>query len=182
MAQELLAYMEPIDLVTALLDGDLTAQAVLDAGIDIHMPKMKSARDAKPVSAKPAREPREPREPAKGFVKASRMAREDAAEGDDGFEGARPARKLSEYHEPGFTRIHLNQGKAQRLAPGRLVQLVCAVSGLKGESIGAIAVHFNFCFFDVKDPDAGRVAELLTGMSYNGKKLKANLVPQPVEA
>jgi ATP-dependent RNA helicase DeaD len=186
LAQELLAYIEPQDLVAALLAGDESAMAIFEAGLDVNVPRAKSPREFKEFKA--GREATGPGGAAPRPLGTAKPARTDAQgrwakgtvqpAGEDGAaEGRKPPRKLSEHHEPGMTRIHLNQGKAQRMAPGRLVQLVCSVSGLKGESIGAIAVHAHFCFFDVKDSEASRVAGLLSGMNYNGKKMKANLVP-----
>jgi ATP-dependent RNA helicase DeaD len=180
LAQELLAYIEPQDLVTALLAGDEAAMAIFEAGVDVAVPRLKPLREARPMPARQAGVPMAPRAANAGAPRAevaNRWAKGSAPAGDDGETGRKPPRKLSEHNEPGFTRIHLNQGKANRLMPGGLVQLVCSVASLKGESIGAIAIHAHFCFFDVKESEAPRVADLLTGLSYNGKKLKANLVP-----
>jgi ATP-dependent RNA helicase DeaD len=168
LAQELLTYMEPLDLVSSLLQGDERASAVLEAGLDVPVPQVRPVRQARADVARtdgPAKGPRAPR--------AERTGEFQPKLGKDG----KPLRKLSEHHEPGMTRIWLNQGKANRLAPGRLVQMVCAASGLKGDAVGAIAIHAHFAFFDVKEAEAPRVVDLLNGLSFQGKKLKANLVP-----
>jgi ATP-dependent RNA helicase DeaD len=158
LAQELLAYMAPNDLVAALLQSDDTARACLEAGLDVPVPKVKAKVERKPKAEAPRR--------------VYKQAEDTAEPGKE----LRVPRKLSEHHEAGMQRIYLNQGKAHRLAPGRLVQLVCSSSGLKGDAIGAIAIHAYYCFFDVKESEAARVVDILNGLSSQGKRLKANLV------
>jgi ATP-dependent RNA helicase DeaD len=192
LADELLAYIEPRDLVTALLEGDEAVKAALAAGVDLPQPRKPEPRVAQVAwdyGNKPGQAPGGPKapradrpdRPMKADNRPGRGPRpmtEGQQQDPDGGEqdGRRPPRKLSEHHEPGMQRIWLNQGKAHRLMPGRLVQMVCSASGLKGDAIGAIAIHPFFCFFDVREGDAARVVGLLNGMSANGKQLKANLV------
>lgn len=172
LAQELLAYHEPLDLVAALLAGDETAQAAMIAGRDVPVPSspVKAPRMdgpprpmasgdrgpmAGPPGERPAFEPRTGREPRDG----------------------REPRKLREHHEPGMQRIWLNQGKMDQLAPGRLVQLLCSAGGLTSQQIGAIAIHTHFCFFDVSESEANRVVTTLNNINQRGRPFKANLVP-----
>ncbi|MFP5504041.1 MAG: DEAD/DEAH box helicase [Candidatus Sericytochromatia bacterium] len=150
LAEELLAYIEPMDLVATLLQRDRGARAILEAGLDVPVPRNKPMESRREVEPRPK---------------------------SDRERGPREGRKLSEHHEPGMTRIHLTVGKANKLAPGTLVKMVCGLSGLKGEAIGAIAIHAHFCFFDVKEKEADRVISLLNGYSFQGRRLKANLVP-----
>lgn len=195
LAEELLAYIEPRDLIAALLEGDEAVKAALAAGVDLPQPRKPEPRVAQvawdynnpgnnrkaptPDGARPNKYPDRPSKPDNRPGRVAQPAGPSGAMGDgvggDDFE-RRPPRKLSEHHEAGMQRIWLNQGKAHRLMPGRLVQMVCSVAGLKGEAIGAIAIHPFFCFFDVREGDAARVVGLLNGMSANGKLLKANLV------
>ncbi|MFN3432364.1 MAG: DbpA RNA binding domain-containing protein, partial [Candidatus Sericytochromatia bacterium] len=188
LAQELLTYMEPLDLVSSLLQGDERASAMFEAGLDVPVPQVRPVRAQRAEGRVDARmDARSTDGPAKGFrtARPERTERTGDQQGDFapklGKDG-KPMRKLSEHHEPGMTRIWLNQGKANRLAPGRLVQMVCAASGLKGDSVGAIAIHAHFAFFDVKEGEASRVVDLLNGLSFQGKKLKANLVPAAQQA
>lgn len=173
LAEELLGYIEPQDLVAALLAGNDAAKATLTAGTDVMAPR------------KPERAPRadrqdypvRPGDVREHFEKEGPPRKVRERTGDDGGPRERPLRKLSEHNEPGFKRIWLNQGKAHKLMPGGLVKLVCSVAGIKGDAVGAIAIHPFFSFFDVRESEAERVVGLLNGLNQKGKALKANLVP-----
>ncbi|MEB3198888.1 MAG: DEAD/DEAH box helicase [Candidatus Sericytochromatia bacterium] len=194
LASELLGYIEPADLVAALLAGNEDARATLSAGNDIVVPRRPSpvaaasgparakpsprgAKGDRPGEAAPARGARGGETP-KGQAGTDRPSKgEVRAFVPDGEEGPkRPLRRLSEHHEPGFTRLWLNQGKSHGLTRGALVKLVCGVGNVQGAAIGAIAIHPHFAFFDVRDADARRVSTQLNGMNYRGRALKANVV------
>ncbi len=172
LATELLGYIEPQDLVAALLAGNDAAKATLTAGSNVMAPRKPERTERAPYADQPIR----PGDVREHFEKEGppRKIRERGPEGVAPRE--RPLRKLSEHNEPGFKRVWLNQGKAHKLMPGGLVKLVCSVSGIKGEAIGAIAIHPFFSFFDVREAEAPRVVELLNGLNQKGKSLKANLV------
>ncbi|MEB3222036.1 MAG: DEAD/DEAH box helicase [Candidatus Sericytochromatia bacterium] len=189
LSRELLGYLEPLDLVAALLAEHATARIALTAGSDIPVPR-RPERVARPrpevgpprgvtAGGRPGG-PAPGRVPVSGFGRAQAPAAGpeggSAAGGEDAGYPA-PRRRLSEHHEPGFTRVWLSQGKAHGLTRGGLVKLVCGLAEIRGEAIGAIALHPFFSFFDVRDADAPRVVERLSGLSYKGKVLRANLVP-----
>jgi ATP-dependent RNA helicase DeaD len=169
LATELLGYLEPHDLVAALLTDHEAARVALSAGVDVPVPR-------RPERAPRPREVR-PEGRVAGPAPRAPKWQTGAPASAEAVEGAPPRRRLSEHHEPGFTRIWLSHGKAHGLTRGGLVKLVCGAAELRGDAIGAIALHPFFSFFDVRDAEAARVAERLTGLSLQGKVLRANVVP-----
>jgi ATP-dependent RNA helicase DeaD len=216
LADELLAYLEPRELVAALLASDGVARASLEAGLDIPVPKAKTvaprieraprpayernegqassqapravrkdgqpAAPAGPRAVREARDGQEARPPRAVRIPREADASHDSDTVDHGAEpgklhNGKPLRAMKDHQEEGMARVHLNIGKSLRVMPGRLVQLVCSLSGIEGRAIGMIEIHQHFTFFDVKEDHASNVVDALTGRTYEGKKLKANLVP-----
>ncbi|MDB5101800.1 MAG: box helicase domain protein [Cyanobacteria bacterium RYN_339] len=167
LADELLAYMEPRDLVSALLSNDAVAHASLEAGLDIPVPKLKTARQER--QDRPENQPRPERKPR---VEGAPREEGDEAPTGKGKTG-KPLRAMKDHQEQGMTRMHVNVGKSQRMAPGRLVQLVCSLGNLTGDAVGMIEIHQFFTFFDVKEEFADQVVDALTGRMFEGKKVKA---------
>jgi ATP-dependent RNA helicase DeaD len=172
LADELLAYMEPRDIVAALLSRDPVAQASLEAGLDIPVPKPRAPRQER-QDRQGREEQGERLEKAKRPGKAERAA---IKAGEMQPKERKPLKTMKDHQEPGMTRVHVNVGKAQRMAPGRLVQLVCSLAEVKGDVVGMIEIHQFFTFFDVKDGVADQVLNSLNGRNFEGKKIKANKV------
>jgi ATP-dependent RNA helicase DeaD len=162
VADELLTYMEPRDLVAALLSQDGMARASQEAGMDIPVPKPRAPRVEREPRPRVEQQPRP--EPQAGEERPSKKAR--------------GPRSMKDHQEAGMSRLHLNAGKAQGIAPGRLVQLVCSLANVQGDAIGMIEIHQFFTFFDVKTTLTNQIVESLNGRKFKGKLLKANPVPQ----
>lgn len=178
LAAELLTYIDSQDLVVALLAGNDAAKAALTAGTDLMVPRKPEPK------ARPVHQERAPRTGKEKFQARSEKGPKPKAPPREVSEGVeqtgRQPRRLSEHHEPGFTRVWLNQGKSHGLTRGALVKLVCGAGGISGNAIGAIAIHPFFSFFDVAETQAPRVVQQLNGLQQRGRAIKANLVP-PVQ-
>jgi ATP-dependent RNA helicase DeaD len=59
--------------------------------------------------------------------------------------------------EPGMVRLRLNVGRAHGLRPGDVVGAIAGASGIPGRAIGAIDIHSDQTFVDVKDEHVDRV-------------------------
>ena len=110
-------------------------------------------------------------------ARPARTEQGDRPEGAEGTgKGGKPLRSMKDHQEVGMTRMHVNVGKSQRMAPGRLVQLVCSMANVAGDQVGMIEIHQFFTFFDVREGIADQVMDSLTGRMFEGKKIKATLV------
>ena len=158
LADDLLAQMGPTDLVAALLQGNPAASALYDAGRDVPVPRPKRG----PVRPGPFDGPPGPSGPPR-----------DDARRDD-----RPPRKLSEWQDPGMERIWLGVGREHGLNPARLVSMASNEARVPREAFGPIAIHAWFTFFDVQDREAERVVETMRRLTWDGRPMRANLVPR----
>jgi ATP-dependent RNA helicase DeaD len=84
-----------------------------------------------------SREPREPRE----FGDKKRSAPRSGTEG-------------------GFVRLYLNVGRAQKVNPGRIIELLNSVKSLRDARVGKILIEDNYTAFDI---ESGFEEELLAG-------------------
>ena len=72
--------------------------------------------------------------------------------------------------EEGYTRFFINFGKADRLTPPQLIELVNkCVPGKVG--IGRIDLHDNFSFFEVVEEEGDRVMKLMNSFEIDGRRI-----------
>ncbi|MEB3284133.1 MAG: DEAD/DEAH box helicase [Candidatus Sericytochromatia bacterium] len=177
LAGELLAYIDSQDLVVALLAGNDAAKAAMTAGANLMVPRKPEVKTRSALREKPSGTKEKPQDRREKTTSKKAPRREVSPIKES---GGREPRRLSEHHEPGFSRVWLNQGKSHGLTRGALVKLVCGAGGVSGSAIGAIAIHPFFSFFDVVETQAPRVVQQLNGLQQRGRAIKANLVP-PVQ-
>lgn len=72
--------------------------------------------------------------------------------------------------EEGYTRFFINFGKADKLTPPQLIELVNrCVPGKVG--IGRIDLRDNFSFFEVVEEEADRVLKLMNSFEVDGRRI-----------
>lgn len=152
-ATELLAHLEPVALVAALLQDVQSASGQLAAGYDVAVPtpfteKRKAVASKGPHGSEP--------QPATGTPK--RAARQ------------RPPKP----HEAGMRRLRLGVGKAERIQPGYLVRVICDRAGITNSAIGAISLYTHHTVVDVRSDVADKVVQTLNASAdERGRKWKA---------
>ena len=90
--------------------------------------------------------------------------------GDYDDAGRRGKKGTGKASQDGYTRIFINQGKADGLFPNVLIDLINRSVGGRVQ-IGKIDLLSNFSFFEVADADATRVIKGLKGEEFNGRRI-----------
>jgi ATP-dependent RNA helicase DeaD len=86
----------------------------------------------------------------------------------------RPARTG---REEGMTTLFLNVGRKQLVTPADIVGKIAGVTRLPAEVVGAIDIHQRHTLVDVREEQATRIAEKLTGIKLKGVSLEPAVAP-----
>jgi ATP-dependent RNA helicase DeaD len=153
-------------LETMLAETDLgrelsVVNKLLEAGYDAAEVAAAAIRIARAGEAqRPVEEIREPK------VYADRE-RERAHERS----GERARRKPFGKNEPGMVRLMLNAGRTHGIQPGDVVGAIAGEAGIPGRAIGAIDIHADETFVDVKDVHVDRVLKRMQQRTLRGRKV-----------
>ena len=77
--------------------------------------------------------------------------------------------------EAGYENISINLGKRDRMAPPQLIGLVNRCSPVQGVDIGKIDIDLSYSNVQVEEEYAAELAEALNGLSFRGRKIRAQL-------
>ncbi|MBQ7568786.1 DEAD/DEAH box helicase [bacterium] len=146
LAQELLDYIEPAEIVAILLSCSPQAKACINAGFDIPLPRQKK----KKLSP----------EELKAEHKRQRMQ-------DTAYNLARLGRA--------FLQINVGRSDGD-IDEEKLLQLLVAVTGKRRQSFGRINMRRHTADFETPLEEAEKIARLLTGIHWEGKTLKVRIV------
>lgn len=78
-------------------------------------------------------------------------------------------RKTHGHNEPGMVRLSLNAGRAHGIQPGDVVGAIAGETGIPGRAIGAIDIHADETFVDVKDIHVDRVLRQMQKRTLRGR-------------
>ncbi len=131
---------------------------LLDAGFDATQIAAAAIRYARAGEAnRPVEEIREPRE---------RVERE-RERSSEWSRGKRPHSR----NEPGMVRLSLNAGRSHGIQPGDVVGAIAGETGIPGRAIGAIDIHADETFVDVKDIHVDRVLKQMQKRMLRGRQI-----------
>lgn len=71
--------------------------------------------------------------------------------------------------EPGMVRLSLNAGRSHGIQPGDVVGAIAGETGIPGRAIGAIDIHADETFVDVKDVHVERVLKQMQKRTLRGR-------------
>lgn len=74
-------------------------------------------------------------------------------------------------NEPGMVRLMLNAGRQHGIQPGDVVGAIAGEAGIPGRAIGAIDIHADETFVDVKDVHVDRVIKRMHQRTMRGRKI-----------
>lgn len=75
--------------------------------------------------------------------------------------------------ESGYRRLFINLGKQDGFYPGEIMQFLNR--NIHGrQDVGHIGLLQKFCYIEVPEEDAEKVAEVLTGVTYKGREVRCN--------
>ena len=80
-------------------------------------------------------------------------------------------KKTNGKDEPGMVRLMLNAGRAHGILPGDVVGAIAGEAGIPGRAIGAIDIHADETFVDVKDVHVDRVLKRMQQRTMRGRKV-----------
>jgi ATP-dependent RNA helicase DeaD len=143
LAEQLLATMDPRDLVTALLARTDHAGPCPPADVTPILPPARG--DRAPHTVPPPR--------GRG------RDRDEAPGRDGGRDGGRDAGPPDDGAAPGFVPFRINWGERHGADPRRLLAMVCRRGGIRGSEVGAIRIGTTGSTFQV----AASVAEAFAG-------------------
>jgi ATP-dependent RNA helicase DeaD len=137
-------------------------------------PPAAPAPSAPPAEAKPEKvytdaeilasvESTEPRPPSKLFLKPKPAP------------AAAPRPKVSRATPPGQTRLWMNLGAEQGVAPIDIVNAVAGETGLPGKVVGAVDVREKHLFVDVAEEHANGIIAKLNRAQIKGHKVKTKI-------
>ncbi len=78
-------------------------------------------------------------------------------------------KKPSNRNEPGMVRLSLNAGRSHGIQPGDVVGAIAGETGIPGRAIGAIDIHADETFVDVKDIHVDRVLRQMQKRTLRGR-------------
>jgi ATP-dependent RNA helicase DeaD len=149
-------------LETLLGESDLgrelsVVNTLLEAGFDATEVAAAAIRYARAGEAnRPVEEIREPKE---------RVDRER----ERSSEWSR--KKSHSKNEPGMVRLSLNAGRSHGIQPGDVVGAIAGETGIPGRAIGAIDIHADETFVDVKDIHVDRVLRQMQKRTLRGRQV-----------
>ena len=74
-------------------------------------------------------------------------------------------------NEPGMVRLMLNAGRAHGIQPGDVVGAIAGETGIPGRAIGAIDIHADQTFVDVKEVHVDRVLKQMKQRTLRGRTI-----------
>jgi ATP-dependent RNA helicase DeaD len=80
-------------------------------------------------------------------------------------------RPHSSKNEPGMVRLSLNAGRSHGIQPGDVVGAIAGETGIPGRAIGAIDIHADETFVDVKDVHVERVLRQMQKRTLRGRQV-----------
>jgi ATP-dependent RNA helicase DeaD len=105
----------------------------------------------------------EPRPPSKLFIKPKPAP------------VAAPKPKVSRATPPGQTRLWMNLGAEQGIAPIDIVNAVAGETGLPGKVVGTVDVREKHLFLDVSEEHANGIIAKLNRAEIKGHKVKTKV-------
>jgi ATP-dependent RNA helicase DeaD len=80
-------------------------------------------------------------------------------------------KKPNSRNEPGMVRLSLNAGRSHGIQPGDVVGAIAGETGIPGRAIGAIDIHADETFVDVKDIHVDRVLKQMQKRTLRGRQV-----------
>jgi ATP-dependent RNA helicase DeaD len=80
-------------------------------------------------------------------------------------------KKSNGRNEPGMVRLSLNAGRSHGIQPGDVVGAIAGETGIPGRAIGAIDIHADETFVDVKDIHVDRVLKQMQKRMLRGRQV-----------
>jgi ATP-dependent RNA helicase DeaD len=80
-------------------------------------------------------------------------------------------KKPRSQNEPGMVRLSLNAGRTHGIQPGDVVGAIAGETGIPGRAIGAIDIHADETFVDVKDIHVERVLRQMQKRTLRGRQV-----------
>ena len=80
-------------------------------------------------------------------------------------------KKTNGKNEPGMVRLSLNAGRSHGIQPGDVVGAIAGETGIPGRAIGAIDIHADETFVDVKDIHVDRVLKQMQKRTLRGRQV-----------
>jgi ATP-dependent RNA helicase DeaD len=74
-------------------------------------------------------------------------------------------------NEPGMVRLTLNAGRSHGIQPGDVVGAIAGETGIPGRAIGAIDIHADETFVDVKEMHVERVLKQMQKRTLRGRTI-----------
>jgi ATP-dependent RNA helicase DeaD len=81
------------------------------------------------------------------------------------------SRKRPQRTEPGMVRLTLNAGRQHGIQPGDVVGAIAGEAGIPGRAIGAIDIHADQTFVDVKDVHVDKVLNKMQQRTLRGRTI-----------
>ena len=81
------------------------------------------------------------------------------------------SRKRSRREEPGMVRLMLNAGRSHGIQPGDVVGAIAGETGIPGRAIGAIDIHADETFVDVKEMHVDHVLKQMQKRTLRGRSI-----------
>lgn len=134
---------------------------LLEAGYDAAEIAAAAIRIARSGEAqRPVEEIREP----KAYPERERERSTD-------FSRKRSGRSSGSKSEPGMVRLMLDAGRSHGIQPGDVVGAIAGETGIPGRAIGAIDIHADETFVDVKEMHVERVLKQMQKRTLRGRKV-----------
>lgn len=146
LAHELLDYMEPADVVSALLSQLPKAKACITAGFDVPVPQ-RHQRKQSPEEIKAAAKRRHLGETAYNLQRLGRA----------------------------YMQINVGHSD-KGITEEKLLQLLMALTGKRAKAFGRMVMRRHTSSFEAPLDEAEKVAALLEGMHWEGKILKVRII------
>jgi ATP-dependent RNA helicase DeaD len=80
-------------------------------------------------------------------------------------------KRTNSKNEPGMVRLTLNAGRAHGIQPGDVVGAIAGEAGIPGRAIGAIDIHADQTFVDVKDVHVDKVLNKMQSRTLRGRTI-----------
>jgi ATP-dependent RNA helicase DeaD len=152
------AQMETLLAQTDLGREYSVVNALIDAGYDAAEVAAAAIRFARANEAqRPVEDIHEPKERTeRERERSSEHSRKHARRGEN---------------EPGMVRLLLNAGRAHGIGPGDVVGAIAGETGIPGRAIGAIDIHADQTFVDVKEAHVDRVLKQMRQRTLRGRTI-----------
>jgi len=86
-------------------------------------------------------------------------------------EERRPSRRKPRRAEPDMVRLYMDMGRAQQVRPSEIVGAIAGTTRIPGEDIGAIDIHQDGAFVDVRERHVGHVLDAMKGWTLRGQAI-----------